>query len=121
MGDEIKEIAMYTGEQSAAVRPTTWPPSRPTLMAGVVAEFVLGFDLNPARAAQDMRDVADLPVVEADPSPRAILIEHQAVLTSLGEWLRTARQDGSVIPGSDVHVFLRDQGCGFGSRRPPSD
>lgn len=116
MGDEISEAKMYTGEQSASVRPTNWPPSRATLLGGVAAEHLLGFAVNPVRAAKDMTHAAALPVDPNEPGARTLLAEHQPALDALRAWFTTARQHRVIVPGDEIHAFLTELGCGYGSR-----
>lgn len=118
MGDTIEAAFMYLGEQKAAVRPTTWPPSRATILAGMAAEVLLGFTVYPQRAANDSRIAADLPQDEGNPSPRAMLMAHRAAFDALRHWFIEARVARQTIPGADVHSFLVTNGCPFGSRTP---
>ena len=117
MGDEIREVDMYTGEQAAAVRPVNWPPTRATLLAGVVAETLLGYAVNPVRAQNDMNNAAPLPVDPDAPSPRTLMIEHLPALGALRDWFTEARIAKATIPGSEVHEFLSNLGCDFGAHR----
>lgn len=114
MGDRIEVVKMYTGPQSASVKPVEWPPSRAAIMAGNAAEVLLGMTVYPERAKNDFTIAAELPVDAGNPSPRRILMTHVEAFDQLRAWFTQAREEQTELDGSQVHDFLEKRGCRFG-------
>lgn len=114
-GEQIAQVDAYNGPQAAKVSFVSAIQAEQIRLAGTCGELAAGFSASPPDACGDMNGV-DLEVPRAEPGALSLLWENGDAHTQLSAAFTSARRERRVITGSEVHNFLEDLGCVFGSQ-----